>query len=287
MLSCEKESFFTHISPFDDINETVTNIFGGMVLNRQEIFKIGAQLLFFLLLFPALFIIPVGNRFESAQTLSDQQEMTVPVFSVETEKKAVALTFDAAWEGEEIPRLLKILEDADVKATFFVVGDYVKENPEVMKAIAKAGHEIANHSDAHPHVCSLSEEEIQKDLFACEKRLRELGIKILPYYRAPYGEFDTHVVQAVANAGYLYVQWSVDSLDWKGPSAEEMTNRVLKRTTSGDILLFHTGKENTLEALPGILSGLKQMGLEILPVGSLLLPEPFRIDHAGRMFPAA
>ena len=97
-------------------------------MNRQEIFKIGVQLLFFLLLFPALFLIPVGNRLESTQTLSDKQEMTVPVFSVETEKKAVALTFDAAWEGEEIPRLLKILQDAEVKATFFVVGEWVDKN---------------------------------------------------------------------------------------------------------------------------------------------------------------
>ena len=106
-------------------------------------------------------------------------------------------------------------------------------------------------------------------------------------FRCPYGEYDDHVIQTVKSLGMTAVQWSVDSLDWKGIDADEICDRVLKRVEPGSIVLFHNAAEHTPEALPCILSELRSRGYTIVPVSELLLEGETRIDHTGKQLPAA
>ena len=206
----------------------------------------------------------------------------LPIYSVGREDKVIAVSFDAAWGNEDTQTLIDILNDYGVHATFFVVGDWVDRYPESVRAIADAGNEVMSHSMHHAHFSQLSTEEIQNDLSACNEKIAAITGVSPVLFRCPYGEYDDHVIQAVQDAGMTAIQWDVDSLDWKGLSAQEIQNRVLKNVRPGSIVLFHNAAEHTPEALPGILDRLQQDGYTIVPISELLLEGEYTIDHTGR-----
>ena len=209
----------------------------------------------------------------------------LPVYSVQRSDKLVALSFDAAWGNEDTQPLIDILRDHGVKTTFFVVGDWADKYPESVRALAEAGHEVMSHSSHHDHFSALSTEQIRADLTACSEKIEALTGQAPTLFRCPYGEYDDHVIAAVRELGMEPIQWSVDSLDWKGLSAEEITKRVLQSVQSGSIVLFHNAAEHTPEALPGILDALRNQGYRVVPVSELLLEGETFIDSTGCQCP--
>ena len=209
---------------------------------------------------------------------------SLPVYSVERSDKRLAISFDAAWGNEDTQTLIDILNRYGVRATFFVVGDWAEKYPESVKALAAAGNEVMNHSSSHAHFSSLSSEQIREDLSACNEKISALTGVTPSLFRCPYGEYDDHVIQAVESMGMTAVQWDVDSLDWKGISAAEITDRVLKNVRSGSIVLFHNAAIHTPEALPGIIEALQQEGYTIVPISELLLQGDTYQDNAGRQW---
>lgn len=206
----------------------------------------------------------------------------LPVYCVERSDKVVALSFDAAWGNEDTQQLIDILNKYEVNATFFLVGDWVEKYPDSVKALAENGNEVMNHSTSHAHFSKLSANEIISDISACNDKIEALtGIRPT-LFRCPYGEYDDHVISAVNSIGMTAIQWDVDSLDWKGISAAEITERVLKRIQPGSIVLFHNAAENTPEALPGIIESLLADGYTIVPISQILLTGDYTIDHTGR-----
>ena len=206
----------------------------------------------------------------------------LPIYSVDREDKVVALSFDAAWGNEDTQTLIDILDERGVHATFFVVGDWVDRYPDSVRAIAEAGNEVMSHSLHHAHFSKLSSEEIKNDLLGNNEKIRAVTGVSPVLFRCPYGEYDDHVIQAVRDVGMTAIQWDVDSLDWKGISAQEIRDRVLKNVRPGSIMLFHNAAEHTPEALPDILDSLLKDGYTIVPVSELLLDGETTIDHTGR-----
>lgn len=211
-------------------------------------------------------------------------QRSLPVYSVERGDKCVSLSFDAAWGNEDTQTLIDILSAHGVKATFFVVGDWAEKYPESVKALAEAGNEVMNHSSDHAHFSSLSTEQILSDVSACNEKVAALTGVAPSLFRCPYGEYDDHVIQAVESLGMTAVQWDVDSLDWKGISASEITDRVLQNVRSGSIVLFHNAAIHTPEALPGIIEALQKEGYTIVPVSQLLLRGDTYQDNTGRQW---
>ena len=210
----------------------------------------------------------------------------LPIYSVERDNKAVALSFDAAWGNEDTAKLIETLGKYGVHATFFVVGDWVDKYPESVKALAEAGHEVMNHSDDHAHFTKLSAQQIAANVSACSDKIESVTGKRPTLFRFPYGEYDDNTVLAVRAAGLEPVQWDVDSLDWKGLDAATITDRVLSRVAPGSIILFHNAAEHTPEALPAIIEGLLAQGYEPIPISELLLAGEYTIDNTGRQFKA-
>ena len=211
-----------------------------------------------------------------------QTDRILPIYSVERDNKTVALSFDAAWGNEDTQQLIDILNDHGVKATFFLVGQWVDRYPESVKALAEAGMDVMNHSDDHAHFSQLSEQDIISNVNACNDKIEAITGTRPTLFRCPYGEYDNHVVSAVNSMGMHVIQWNVDSLDWKELSAQEITARVTKQVVPGSIILFHNAALHTPEALPGIIEYLQQEGYEILPVSQLILSGDTVIDHTGR-----
>lgn len=206
----------------------------------------------------------------------------LPVYSVQRDDRVVALSFDAAWGNEDTQLLIDILDKYNIKTTFFVVGDWVDKYPESVKALNDAGHEVMNHSSHHAHFSQLSDEQITADITAGNEKIAAVTGVTPTLFRCPYGEYDDHVIGAISAMGMTAIQWNVDSLDWKGISADEITARVLKNVTPGSIVLFHNAAENTPQALPGIIEALIADGYTILPVSQILLTGDTVIDHTGK-----
>lgn len=209
-------------------------------------------------------------------------ERQLPIYCVDRDDKTIAISFDAAWGNEDTGSLINILNSYGVKTTFFVVGDWAEKYPESVKALHDAGHEVMSHSSHHSHFSMMSADEICADLKQAN-RIISSGTGVEPsLFRCPYGEYDDHVIQTVKSLGMTAIQWSVDSLDWKGISADEICDRVLSRVEPGSIVLFHNAAEHTPEALPRILEKLQSQGYSIVPISELILKGDYRIDHTGK-----
>lgn len=206
----------------------------------------------------------------------------LPIYSVETEEKKVAVTFNCAWGAEDIPEILGILDDYDARAAFFVLGQWAEDNPDAVKMIAEAGHEIGTHSNTHPDMAKLGAAEIEKELIRSCERIEKAGGSGIKLFRAPSGSYSNELIETAQKLGFITVQWDVDSRDWKNLSAKEMIDSVTSNVRKGSIILFHCGKENTLEALPQILEILCNKGYSFVGVSELIYTENYTIDHTGR-----
>ena len=209
----------------------------------------------------------------------------LPIYCVQREDKTVALSFDAAWGNEDTQVLIDTLNKYKINATFFVVGQWVDKYPESVKALSDAGNEVMAHSNDHAHFASLSADEIKENLNTCNDKIEKVTGTRPTLFRCPYGEYNDLVIETVNSMGITPVQWDVDSLDWKGLSADEITSRVLNNVKSGSIILFHNAAENTPEALPGIIEALIADGYTIVPISQLLLTGDYMIDNAGMQCP--
>ena len=210
----------------------------------------------------------------------------LPIYCVDRPEKVCAISFDAAWGADNTQSILDVLAKYNVKATFFVVGNWADQYPQQAKAIVESGCELMNHSNAHGHFNSMSTEEILADVNACNDKIEALTGVRPTLIRCPFGEYDDHVITAIRSIGMEPIQWDVDSLDWKGISAQEIQGRVLDKVKPGSIGLFHNAAENTPEALPGIIEALLADGYTIVPISQILLSGKTMIDNTGRQCPA-
>lgn len=210
----------------------------------------------------------------------------LPIYCVQKDYKVLSISFDAAWGNEDTQQLIGILDKYNVKATFFVVGEWVDKYPESVKALHDAGHEVMNHSNHHDHLSQLGRDEIIADCNACNDKIEAVTGVRPTLIRPPYGEYDDNVITSIRAAGMEPIQWDVDSLDWKDLSAAEITKRVTGKVQAGSIVLFHNAALHTPEALPTILETLLGQGYTFVPISQLILPGEYNvdytIDHTGR-----
>ena len=206
----------------------------------------------------------------------------LPIYCVETEEKKIAVTFDAAWSAEDTDEIIGILKKHNAKATFFAVGDWVEKNPEAVKKLYNAGHEIGNHSDTHPSFSQINREEIKSEILNCNKKIEKITGVEPKLVRAPSGDYDNKSIEVTESLDMKMIQWDVDSLDWKKLSVDEMYGRVVSKTQKGSILLFHNGVENTPEALDKILEKLEKDGYKFVTVSELIYWDNYDIEHTGR-----
>ena len=142
-------------------------------------------------------------------------ERKLPIYCVDTDEKKIAISFDAAWGADDTDELLRILEENDVKTTFFMCGYWVEDYPEEVKKIAEAGHDLGNHSSTHPHMSQLSKEQIKQELMETEEKVKSLTGVDMDLFRPPFGEYNNNVIEAAEECEYYTVQWDVEVLDIK------------------------------------------------------------------------
>lgn len=234
-----------------------------------------------------LFFLYLEKNPDAIRVSSNASGKELPIYCVQTEEPKIAISFDAAWGNEDTGQILEILAKHNVKATFFMTGGWVDSYPEDVKAIYAAGHDLANHSESHPNMSELSEEEITTELMTVHDRVKELTGYEMTLFRPPYGDYDNEVITTAKECGYYTIQWSVDSLDWKDYGVEQVISQVCNNDhlDNGAIILCHNGAKYTAQALDEMLTNLENQGYQFVPISELIIKEDFSIDVTGKQIP--
>ncbi len=205
----------------------------------------------------------------------------LPIYAVDRNDKKISISFDCAWGVDYTDQILEVMEKYNVKCTFFMVKFWAEKHPEYVEKIHNAGHEIGTHSSNHKYMSKLSVGEIEKEISQSCQAIEKIIGKKTTLFRPPYGDYNDRLISTLDKMGLKTIQWSVDSLDWKDLSADEITERVLKRVKSGSIILCHNNGLHTAEALPKIFGALQAQGYEFVPIGDLIYKDGYTIDSNG------
>lgn len=208
-------------------------------------------------------------------------ERKVPIYSVQTSEKKVALTFDAAWGADKTSKIVEILKTNNVGGTFFLVGFWSEKYQDKIKEINDAGLDIGTHSNTHPKMSTLSPAQQESELLISSKLISNVTGKEVRFFRPPYGDYNDQLLVTCEKLKLQTIQWDVDSLDWKGLSAQQILTRVKSGVKNGSIILFHNNSDNILEALPLVIEFLKKSGYEMVNLGDLVMENNYTIDNNG------
>ncbi|MDA7428609.1 polysaccharide deacetylase family protein [Primorskyibacter aestuariivivens] len=193
------------------------------------------------------------------------------ITAVRTPSPVVAMTFDDGPHPRNTPRLLDMLRERNIKATFYLIGNRVVTWPEIAKRIADEGHEIGNHSWSHPFLNKLGNTHVLNEIDKTTMAIWNATGRPPVTFRPPYGAF-TRAQRTWLHKGRKLptVLWSVDPADWRRPGASVVARRILKHSHKGAIILSHDIHRGTIDAMPGTLDGLAKRGMRFVTVSQIL-----------------
>ena len=182
-----------------------------------------------------------------------------------TAEKKIYLTFDAGYENGCTEKILDVLKKHQVPAAFFLVGNYLETNADLVRRMVSEGHTVGNHTMHHPDMSAISDPvSFEQELKALENLFREVTGQELPrYYRPPQGTYSEENLKMAKKLGYQTVFWSLAYVDWnndKQPSKEEAFSKLLPRIHSGAVVLLHSTSRTNAEILDELLTKWKEMG---------------------------
>lgn len=192
-----------------------------------------------------------------------------PIYRGHPDKPMVSFLVNVAWGDEYLTQMLPVLKKNDVKATFFLEGKWVKNHPDLAKAILNDGHEIGNHSYNHPDMSKLTSERISEQLRMTNQQIKETLAVKPKWFAPPSGSFRKEVVEQARRMGMGTVMWTVDTIDWQKPQLTVLQHRVLSKVHNGAMILMHP-TEPTAKSLDVLIEKLKEKGYQIGTVSQLL-----------------
>jgi len=210
----------------------------------------------------------LGNYGEGKQPVGNADKETLNKYDAyyvgDENEKTVYLTFDAGYENGYTEKILDTLKEHQVPAAFFLVGNYIEKNPELVKRMINEGHIVGNHTYSHKDLRHISDEEFKKqinDLADLYKKTTNKEMK--KYLRPPEGTFNEHVLQMAQSMGYKTIFWSLAYSDWNNneqKSYSEVFNKVMPKLHNGCILLLHSTSKTNSEVMGDLLTKIKEEG---------------------------
>jgi peptidoglycan-N-acetylglucosamine deacetylase len=215
-------------------------------------------------------------------TMAPQSQLYGRTLTRGSDPDQIALTFDDGPNDPHTLRLLDVLARRQAKATFFLIGRYVRQRPEIVRIINDAGHEIGNHTYTHPNLIFVTEDKLEQELEDCRKALEDATGRPAPLFRPPFGGRRPNVLRTARRLELKPVMWSVTSYDWRARSAGEIVNNVVRqinarRTPCGEIVLLHDGghlafgadRSFTVEATRMLLEKYSAAGKKFVSISEL------------------
>ena len=198
----------------------------------------------------------------------------VVISGAQTSEKRIALTFDDGPDPNYTPRILAILQQYGVKATFFQEGQQVSAYPDIARAVVAQGHVIGNHTFSHPYLNRKSAKEVCQEMADCEHSLETCLHRKSYLFRPPRGQWNPTIYREARRQGDHIILWTLALEHHEVKTPQAMVNRVLRQIRPGGILLMHDGarvsREMTVQALPLLLEGLRKRGYQCVTVPELL-----------------
>ena len=197
--------------------------------------------------------------------LESQKEIN----DIEKEKN-IALTFNISWGDEKVHDILKVLKKHDVRATFFVSGEWAERHPHIIDEITENEHELGMLGYRYKNYLEQDLEQVRKDMVYARNVFSKLGYNDLHYIRPPSGLFNKEVIKLAEKIGLDVIHWSVNSNDWKNPGVEEIVVEA-KKVNNGDIVLFHASDiaKQTASALESVLPYYKEKGFSFVTISQI------------------
>lgn len=227
-------------------------------------------------IFSILFCLSVltAGAEDSASTPSPTPSPAKPTTyaQIRVDQPYIAMTFDDGPSAENTPRLLEILKQRNIKATFFLIGQNVAANPDIVRRILADGHEVGNHSWTHPQLSKLSDDRVTAEITKTQDAIKDASSGYSPtLLRPPYGAITPRQREWISNQfGLNIILWSVDPFDWKRPGASVITQRILSQVRPGAIILSHDIHKQTVDAMPATLDALITKGYKFVTVSQLI-----------------
>lgn len=212
---------------------------------------------------------PVGNA------TSEELKKYNAYYVGDTTKKVIYLTFDAGYENGNTSKILDALKKHNVSATFFLVGNYINDNKEIVKRMVDEGHTVGNHTFHHPDMGRIGDQKsFEKELVSLEEAYKNAtGKDMIKLYRAPQGKYSVANLEMAKSMGYTTVFWSLAYVDWyddKQPTKEEAYKKLLGRIHPGAIVLLHSTSKTNGEIMDELLTKWESMGYTFEPVTNLI-----------------
>lgn len=201
-----------------------------------------------------------------------------PIYRGNEEKPLVAFMINVAWGNEYIPKILKILDEHQVRATFFLDGSWVKNNPNLAKMIVEEGHEIGNHAYSHPDMKTLTRNRIYEELVKTNEVIQDTTKQTPIWFAPPSGSFRQEVVDVAREIGMYTVLWTVDTIDWKNPHPDVMTEHVINNVGPGSLVLMHPTSA-TVQGLETMIKGVQNKGFRLGTVSETLSETRVILKH--------
>ena len=206
----------------------------------------------------------------------------IPIYSVDTDTKKIAITFDISLGEDNTEKILKILKDNNVKATFFVVGVWVDKYPEVLKKICEEGHEIGNHTNKHPDMNQIKKINLIADIEAADEKIKSITGNTTELFRCPSGIYNNNILGTIKEINKVCIQWDVDSIDWRNDGEIIEYRRVISKVKPGSIILFHNTGKYTPDNLIKIINKLQSEGYKFVIVSDLIYKSNYFINNEGK-----
>lgn len=222
---------------------------------------------------PDTAVAPVFRRIPARPALADLEP--APIWQGHPRRREVTLLVNVAWGNEHLPPIMAILAEQGVKTTFFLVGTWAERYPDLARAIAEAGHEIANHGyqagERGPG--NLDRDALREHILRAAQAIGRATGETTTFFSPHRGEISPHMAAVSRAAGHHLIRWSLDTVDWRDPPPEVMVKRVLDGLHGGALILMHP-RAVTVRALPDLLQGLGERGYRVVPLSTLLSPAP-------------
>lgn len=221
-----------------------------------------------LALFAAIFLIIEENSMNNLFSKTEQVALTKGNIN----EANIALTFNISWGEERVNDILDILQTEDVRATFFVSGEWAERHPQIVDRITKEKHELGMLGYRYKSYLDQEIDQVRKDIVYAREVFKKLGHDKISYIRTPSGHFNKDIIQLAEEIGYEVIHWSVNPNDWENPGVKVIEKHIITNTFNGDIVLLHASDsaKQTAEALQNTLPALRDSGFKFVTISALV-----------------
>jgi peptidoglycan-N-acetylglucosamine deacetylase len=223
----------------------------------------------------------IGGGFRQLNVFLNTQA-EIPIYSVETSDKKLALTFDISEGMDYTDEIIKVLDNHKVKATFFLVGSWIDKNPGTVKKLFDKGYQIENHSDMHQHMIKQNKNQNRSEIKNCYEKIEKITGVGSSFFRVPFGEYNSNIMKIINEEKHIAVQCDINAMNINTNGNDLTYENIIKTADKGSIILMNNSSDQISVVLDKVINKLQVQGYKMVKLSDLIYKDNYYIDHLGR-----